>query len=693
MGPTGDNGADSRQLLLVVVCLFGLVTAAFLAPVSGQNPPFGGGAGDLTEGLSDLLDGGGGDSGGDGDGGGVSVPEWLRDLFGGDSGEGTGNGGDGTPSACQVYVESDPKPGTQAAVFVAVDGEPASDVRVWFNGDYVDRTDDRGLVSGEVPFETELDVTVESPVDEPCAFSRTPSVGSRESSVVGSGVSAALAGGAADGAGPAASELDAGTVRQQRDGGVNNTTQFDVAGDASVRVEGDPYPGTAVTLVATVEGVPMADAGVTVDGETVGTTDERGRYRLSVPDRDSVQVTVSRGEIRGQTTVAVLQLAVGYEPQLAVPGETVTVNVTRNGDPVRNATVAVDGETLGTTGSRGQMRFTAPLRAGGTVTATTPRQRATVPVVYAYLYTAGGSLLLVALATATTWATARRRDRETAGRVARGWAGVAALFVGYVVWELPGLGGAAVGVLLAGSYRHRQAVRAGGATAAERTAAFIERCKRGILCVVGGLEAAVDWSRTQAARLAAWLRSLPTSVSALADRFGGWLRSLPGRVLVGLRGSRRAVGALLVAGAVVAVATYGYGTAGLLLAVALVAVAAVAWWLRRRAGGDEAVAESTASTAGESAAAPDDGGAPTLRRLWRRLARWVLPGRWRTKTPAEVSRAAIERGLPRGPVETLTEAFRDVEYGGQSPEERDAQARRAFDEISSARDGEERENP
>lgn len=692
MGPSGDSGVDSRQLLLVVVCLFGLVTAAFLAPVSGQNPALGGGTGDLGEGVSDLLDGGESDSGGEsGDGDSVRVPEWLRDLFdGGGGGDETGSDGDGTPSACQVYVESDPKPGTQATVFVTVDGEPASDVRVWFNGDYVGRTGDQGVVSGTVPFETELDVTVESPVDEPCAFSRASSVGPSGSAVVGAGTSAALAGGAsAHVAASTAPELDAGPVDQQRDGGVNNTTQFEVASDASVRVEGDPYPETTVTLVAAVRGVPMADAGVTVDGERVGTTDESGRYRLTVPNRDSVQVTVSRGEIRGRTTVAVLQLAVGYEPQLTVPGETVTVNVSRNGEPVRNATVTVDGEPLGTTDSSGQVRLAAPLTADGTVTATTPVQRATVPLVYAYLYTVGASLLLVVLSTATTWATARRRDRETARRVARWWLGVAALFVGYAVWELPGLGGTAVGVLLVSLFLYRQAVRSGGATAAaERTATFLEWCKRRVLRVVGRLEATVDWLRAQVARLSGWLRSMPTSLSALAARVRGWLRTLPGRLLARLRESRRAFAAVLAAG-VVAVATYGRGVPGFLVSAGLVAVAAAAWWLRRRAGGDEAVSESTAPATEVNA---DDGPTPTVRRLWRRLANWVLPETWRTRTPAEVSRAAIERGLPPGPVETLTEAFRDIEYGGKSAAEREPQARAAFDDISSARD-EESERP
>ncbi|MFC6757850.1 hypothetical protein ACFQER_15810 [Halomicroarcula sp. GCM10025894] len=36
-GDGGDSGVDSRQLLLVGICIFGLIAAAFLAPVVGAG--------------------------------------------------------------------------------------------------------------------------------------------------------------------------------------------------------------------------------------------------------------------------------------------------------------------------------------------------------------------------------------------------------------------------------------------------------------------------------------------------------------------------------------------------------------------------------------------------------------------------------------------------------------------------------
>jgi hypothetical protein len=263
------------------------------------------------------------------------------------------------------------------------------------------------------------------------------------------------------------------------------------------------------------------------------------------------------------------------------------------------------------------------------------------------------------------------------------------LFGGYVIGELLGLAIAALGVALVAIYRHRRAVRAGGATAAERTASFLEWCKRRVVGTVDWLGSAVDWLRVRSGRLAAWLRSLPTSLSGLASRLGAWLRTLPTRLASGLGAlPPRRVAAMGAAVAVVAVATDAFDTVGFLGSTALVGIAALGWWLRQRETSGSSEHESPTSQAGADEASADPS-VPTLRELWRRLAAWVLPGTWRTRTPAEVSRAAVEKGLPRGPVETLTEAFRDVEYGGRPEEGRQTAAKSAFDALDEAHDRED----
>ena len=691
-GSGGEIGVESRQLLLVGICIFGLVAAAFLAPVVGAN--------------NLLLPGGSGAGAGGTDSGGAEPREpepggsaESRDREPVTVGEGDGDG-IGRPverdDDCLVRLENEPKPGADTTVRVTTGGVPAEDVRVWFNERYVGRTDDSGVVSGTVPFVTELSVTVESPTAEPCRFARQgDSRAALQSGVVGGGVGVAASG--ATGAGGESPQLsDSGApVRQQGDtGGVNNSSEYAVASDVEIRLRDDPIPGSNVTLVATVEGTPMPNASVSVDGSQVGRTDENGRYRLQVPERDSVSVTVRRGEIADTTTIDVFQLSVRFVPQLLVPGERATVNVTQGQNPVENATVTLGGERLGTTGPNGTLSLTLPVAVSGSVRASAGSRTAAVPLWLAYLPTAGATLLLGVLTALTTGIAARMGGRGAARRVAFVWAGVWTLFVGYVVGEGLGFAVAAGAVLLVALYRYRRAVASGGATTASLVAGFVEWCTRGALWVVGALESFVDWARAGALRLAAWLRTLPTSLSGLAARLGAWLWTLPGRLAAGVRSlPLRVLAAVVGAVAIVAVATYAFGGVGFLVSAALVVLAAVGWWLSRREPAVKSTADAVDAT-GQSGQSTDDAAVPTLRQLWRRLASWVLPGTWQTRTPAEVSRAAVERGLPRGPVETLTEAFRDVEYGGQSEEGRQTRARTAFDTLEDAResetDGEER---
>jgi hypothetical protein len=644
-GDGDDIGVDSAQLLLVGICIAGLVVAAFLAPVVGANnlvAPGGNGS------LEEQQDRQPTDS---------EPADTPRTVAGrGENGERDPGGETAAVeySGCFVFVEPEPTPGQDTSVLVTVGGEAAADVPVWFNGDFVGHTSGDGTVTGTVPFVTDLHVTVTSPTEEPCRFSRQDPVAVEGAGLVGAGtvVSAASATGAVA-AGPMGTAILARAResppprRQQGDAkGVNNSTQYDVANNVSIRVRGDPIPGETVTLRATVAGAPMPDATVTVDGTQVGRTDANGRYALTVPDRDSVAVTVSRGEISGNTTIDVLELSVRFVPRLVVPGERATIAVTRGDEPVGNATVALDGATLGTTGQSGTVAFALPRSVGGTARATAGPQSAAVPLWLAYWLTAATTLLLAFLTALTTAIAAGMGGRGPAKRVAFVWGGVWALFVGYVVGEHLGLSVTAAAVVLLALYRYRRAVVSGGATTAGLIAGFIEWCSRAVLWVVGALETLADWGRAGVGRLSAWVRSLPTRLAA-------GLRSLPLGVVAAVLG----------------------------------AIAAVARWLRGR---EPEVSESE-GTAGPATGSPSDPTAPTLRQLWRRLASWVFPGTWRTRTPAEVFRAAIERGLPRGPVETLTEAFRDVEYGGHSEASRQSRAETAYDALEYHRDEEDGE--
>jgi hypothetical protein len=716
-----DTGVDSRQVLLVALCLFGLVTAAFLAPVTGANAPIAGGDDEPDGGgiVSDILrdvvqfllgndepgDRDGpedrGDDGEseepDGDGGSGSLPEWLVDFFRDILGPGDGGSGE---AACRVIVEENPTPGAETTVLVLEDGDPAPGVRVWFNDRYVGETDDDGEVTGVVPYVDRLNVTVQS--DTTCRFTRAPAPGAV------SGGSGGLASTALDStlgspvaaAGTAAPLQRTGVVTggpslppdsgyAQADDGVNSSGEVQVDGDATVRILGKPYPNATVTVIAASGATPISGANVSVDGERLGQTDAGGQYALPVPDRDRVRLTVSRGPVSGTTTIEVLQLQIGIAPRLTVPGETVRANVTTPAGPVSNATVTLAGRDIGSTGESGGIQFRAPSSIDGIITATTSRQSTTVPLWRVYGVTLGASALLVALSTVTTTAVARRSGRERARRVAAGWVAVATAVVGFAVWELPGLLGALalVGVVVLFVFREWVLdLLVWLAAAAERA---LRWCQRAVLGIVTWLETVVDTLRALSGRFVAWLRRQPRSVSGLLARLRAWLADLPAHLRAAADSTAGRVGAAVaVALLFVVVSTVLFRAAGFVLSMALVVVAVVGrlvlWYRDDRASGPERSTPAAASTAGQPLGA--DVGGRSLRELWRRVARWVLPESWRTRTPAEISRAAIDAGLPREPVERLADAFRDVEYGGGSETSHLDEAWAAYESLESARE-------
>jgi hypothetical protein len=73
---------------------------------------------------------------------------------------------------------------------------------------------------------------------------------------------------------------------------------------------------------------------------------------------------------------------------------------------------------------------------------------------------------------------------------------------------------------------------------------------------------------------------------------------------------------------------------------------------------------------------------------WKTMVDYVPLRRAKSKTPAEVARAAVDGGLPRSAVERLTAVFRDVRYGRYPrSDERKHTAREALAEIRERLEG------
>jgi hypothetical protein len=61
----------------------------------------------------------------------------------------------------------------------------------------------------------------------------------------------------------------------------------------------------------------------------------------------------------------------------------------------------------------------------------------------------------------------------------------------------------------------------------------------------------------------------------------------------------------------------------------------------------------------------------SIREAWGRFLGVVSISRARTKSPGEIATHAVEvDGLPPDAVATLRDVFREVEYGGRSPDDR-----------------------
>ncbi|MDS0221584.1 DUF4129 domain-containing protein [Haloarcula sp. S1AR25-5A] len=676
MGTASDGrrgGVDWRQLVLVSLGLVGLLVASFLAPPPASN--------------TGLDSGGSGDASAAADG-------------------------------CVVRLGADPTPGDTLAVQVSRDFDPVVSARVWFNDQYVGRTNESGLVSGQVPYQRSLNVTVETPRAASCEFTTAGEGGPAASLGVGGD---RLSVPDAPDTAPAAAPRGSDTVRQRVLGTVDSTTtdeqapqqtpsdtdtdtgQYSVAGHVSVTISGEPYPGSTVSLVATVDGVPMRNATVSVGGDAIGQTDDDGRYQLTVPDRDSASVAVSRGDFSGRDRLDVLDLTVRVRsPELLpVPGDPARIHTARDGEPVENAAITVDGQRHGTTGGNGTVAYTLPANPEQTVTAATDRQTATTSVWAAYAGTIALGLGLFVLTVVTVPIAVLLYGRGVGRAVGIVWAVFDSLFFVAVLWDRGGLliGLGVVGV--AALYHYRKAAFSAGdgvsavvASAGTTVAGVTTWTQRVVLRLVTGIETALSRIGGPVARLLTWGGSRRPSLSVLGRHFRTWICTAAPRAIA--RGSGaitpKRLTATGVSGAATALAYVRWGIAGgVILGVAVVVGTVAVYSYYRFASGESASVASPSSEAetASGSASATAGSGPSLRDLWRSFARWVVPGRWRTRTPREVSRAAIERGLPRQPVEALTRAFEEVEYGGQTTESRRDRAREAYDALVNASDTEE----
>jgi len=257
--------------------------------------------------------------------------------------------GTDSQSALNVSLNRTAVPGATVEVTITREASPVEGAEVLFNGEPIGTTDADGTVVGEVPYSEELDIAVQT---DTASAVPPPS--------------------------DAAYAVEAPTLQT----GAENTT-YPLDTNASVSFAGEIRSDATVTLVATVDDVPVRDAAVSVNGEQIGRTDDRGRFALRLPsDPGEYEYTVTRGSVSGSETVTIrsleLNASVGWPA--AVPFAPVTLNATLGDEPLADANVSIGGEAAGTTGIDGTATRRLPLADSVTLAVSAYGQRAETSV-------------------------------------------------------------------------------------------------------------------------------------------------------------------------------------------------------------------------------------------------------------------------------------------------------------------------
>ncbi|MFP8951453.1 DUF4129 domain-containing protein [Natrialbaceae archaeon A-arb3/5] len=665
-------GPDYRQVSFVALAAIALVLAALFAPaLAGQaSDDEGEGDGiDLEFDWSDLLD-------------------WFDFDW-----------GDGEPEspACTVWLSGDPIPGSEVTASVTYHDEPLSDASVWFNDHHVGETDDQGRVTGEVPYDEELVVQIDAD-DHDCravgptaqsSVSVSADNETRNESGYGDATGADRYQGARASADLTAISIATTTVAADRtaagvqDGATGNASvEYEVDGAVSLGVHGAPYPGDEITVEATIEGVPMREANVAVNGESIGETDDEGTIDLRVPDdgSDEFALTVARGDFDRTATVDVrlLEATFSTDSLAPIPGSDGYAVAEIAGEPVEDAAVSVDGEAVGTTDSNGAVPIELPRDPTATVTVSTDDQTASTTLVGAY---AVHLVVFGVLAVGATAVGYRTRGARGTLAVLCGLAGLLAALVAEAFYGP--IGGVAVLAVLALVVIGLTATRSDRNFDTDPSSIrrgfgrYFEWVIGRVLAIVALLESLLDRLRSIGQRAWTWATSLPRSAAALALELLTWLGSLPRRGVAGLRRalsaaakpSRWTVAGVVGAAALVGATYVVFGSrdaaivAGACLLVGVGLFAYHVW-----TDDDETAATEDADSEAVDHVSPisaDEAEPPSFREIWRAFARTVAPQRWRTRTPGEIERRAIEQGLPPEPVTELTTLFREVEFGGR----------------------------
>jgi len=482
---------------------------------------------------------------------------------------------------------------------------------------------------------------------------------------------------------------------------------FDSTGGPSYAIEilTDPVPGQQVTVEVTRNEQPAANVVVTFNGQRVGTTNSSGMVTSEVPferqlivgvvgtDDDTASsvglLVADQGALgprgagvatrqdngtEGSTTrsfTVPTDVNVTVEGALE-PGGTATARATINERPVRDATVFVDGQAVGTTDDSGEATVQLPTNETTTISVQRGDASGNKTLQLANLSVSVSGFALPGLSVTVTVTDGGEPVEDATVAVVDGDTSATTGADGTASLSLP----MATGVSI-------RTITPAGVTKTRPIALQFLAAGFGFLftvTVVGVLvrlrRQAASAGRSIGAQLVASLRWLSGAGVGLLVKFA----VVGERVLGQIPTLARAITSRLRAGVALLVAAIREGDLGKLPGPGAI----VAWILGVLRGVGSGIGTSIptpASGGGDSAgtgsmpepAGDTLGGGPTarerVREAWRRFRERLSVSDYEHRTPGELARTAIEEGHAEREVKTLTGAFRAIEYG-----ERDANA-------------------
>ncbi|MXV63656.1 DUF4129 domain-containing protein [Natronorubrum sp. JWXQ-INN-674] len=167
----------------------------------------------------------------------------------------------------------------------------------------------------------------------------------------------------------------------------NLSRTVDVPTGATIETDAGVAPDQDIEVAAAVGSTLVTNATVSIDGEAVATTDERGTATVTLPETaGSAELHVERGPVEGERTIDVPEPTVEFASDpIVLPGFPAPVQVSADGAAVPNATVVLESGDELTTDENGQASLWMPVDDEATVTADVGAETASATVENLYL--------------------------------------------------------------------------------------------------------------------------------------------------------------------------------------------------------------------------------------------------------------------------------------------------------------------